>query len=151
MFIGATSLALLFGIERFAHRVPGALVALVYGIGLVTLLGLGDRLPIVGAIPAGLPTLTIPELRLQELWALLPGALGLVLVAFAEHIGPVRQLAARHRDDTDSNQELIALGAANVGARLLSRVSRRVAASRARRRTTRPAARARSRASSPPD
>ena len=113
-FIGATSLALLFGIERFAHRVPGALVALVYGIGLVTLLGLGDRLPIVGSIPAGLPTLTIPELRLQELWAMLPGALGLVLVAFAAHIGPVRQLATRHRDDTDSNQELIALGAANL-------------------------------------
>lgn len=114
--IGATSLALLFGIERFAHRVPAALVALVYGIGLVSLLGLADRLPIVGAIPAGLPTPAIPELRLQELWALLPGALGLVLVTFAEHIGPVRQLATRHRDDTDSNQELIALGAANVGA-----------------------------------
>jgi len=115
-FIGATSLALLFGIERFAHRVPGALVALVYGIGLVTILGLGDRLPIVGTIPAGLPTMAIPELYLRDLWLLLPGALGLVLVTFAEHIGPVRQLASRHRYDTDSNQELIALGTANVGA-----------------------------------
>jgi high affinity sulfate transporter 1 len=116
LFIGATSLALLFGIERVAHRVPAALAALVYGIGLVTILGLGDRLPIVGAIPAGLPTPAFPELRLQELWVLLPGALGLVLVTFAEHIGPARQLATRHRYDTDSNQELIALGAANVGA-----------------------------------
>jgi SulP family sulfate permease len=117
-FIGATSLALLFGIERFAHRVPAALVALVYGIGLVTILGLGERLPIVGAIPGGLPLPEIPEIRLQELWALLPGALGLVLVTFAEHIGPVRQLAAKHRYDTDSNQELIALGASNLGAGL---------------------------------
>jgi high affinity sulfate transporter 1 len=115
-FIGATSLALLFGIERFAHRVPAALAALVYGIGLVSILGLGDRLPIVGAIPAGLPTPAIPELHLQDLVALLPGALGLLLVTFAEHIGPVRQLAAKHRYETDGNQELIALGAANVGA-----------------------------------
>jgi MFS superfamily sulfate permease-like transporter len=50
LFLGTTSLALLFGIERFARRVSAALVALVYGIGLVSILGLGDRLPIVGAI-----------------------------------------------------------------------------------------------------
>ena len=73
---------------------------------------------IVGEIPAGLAPPQWPAVGLQNWWLLLPGALGLALVNFAEAIGPVRSFAAAHKYKVDPNQELIGLGAANFGAGL---------------------------------
>ena len=73
---------------------------------------------VVGAIPAGLAPPKWPAVGLQNWWLLLPGALGLALVNFAEAIGPARSFASAHKYKIDTNQELIGLGAANFGAGL---------------------------------
>ena len=73
----------------------------------------------IADVPAGLPTFAWPGVGLGEVGALSGGALALALVALAESIGAARSLAAKGGYEIDPNQELIALGASNIGAGLL--------------------------------
>ncbi len=71
---------------------------------------------IVGEIPRGLPTFTIPEFDLQAIRSLLPLALVITLVGYLESISVAKALAGRRREKVDANRELFALGIADVGA-----------------------------------
>lgn len=71
---------------------------------------------IVGDIPRGLPTPTLPQFD-AELWGtLLLPALMIGVVGYVETISVAQTLAAKRRERIDPDQELIALGASNVGA-----------------------------------
>ena len=123
---GVLCLILLIALEHYFHKIPAALVALVFGIAISVVFGLEARgVEIVGEIPAGLARPQWPAVGLQNWWLLFPGALGLALVNFAEAIGPVRSFAAAHKYKIDANQELIGLGAANFGAGVVSGLSHR--------------------------
>lgn len=80
-------------------------------------LGLGQRgVALVGSVPSGLPSLAMPSLD-PDLWStLLPAAVLISLVGFVESVSVAQTLAAKRRQRIDPNQELIALGLANVGA-----------------------------------
>ncbi len=96
----------------------GALVVVVVGTLLVWGLGL-DRtatIKIVGAIPAGLPTFTLPPTSWTLIQALFPIALTISLVGFMESISVATSLASKRRQKVDPDQELVALGLANLGA-----------------------------------
>lgn len=115
VIIGALSIAVLVLLKRRAPKAPRALVVVVAGTLAVSLLGLEEEVAIVGTVPRGLPAPSLPELRL-ELWSkLLPSAFTIALVGFMESISVSRALAARGGYKVDSNQELVALGAANLG------------------------------------
>jgi len=117
--VGVTTLLLMLFLERYFHRVPAALVALLYGILVVTIFDLDAQgVHIVGEIPAGLAPPKLPDVSLSQILTLVPGALGISLVMFAEAIGPARSFASKHRYRIDDDQELIGLGAANLGAGL---------------------------------
>ena len=119
LIVGIVSLAILFGLKRFVPGVPASLVALVFGILAVSLFGLAAQgVTIVGAIPQGLPQFGLPALRASDLGTLASAALGLTLVAYAEHIGAASSFAAKHHQDVQPNQELIGLGVANLAAGL---------------------------------
>lgn len=119
LFLGLTSLVLLFALERYFHRIPAALVALVYGIAVVTVFDLeAQGVHIIGEIPAGIVPPNLPGVILDNFVLLFTGAIGIVLLGFSETIGAARQFATQHRYDIDSNQELAALGVANLGAGL---------------------------------
>ncbi len=119
LITGILCLILLIALEHYFHKIPAALVALVFGILISIIFGLEARgVEIVGEIPAGLARPQWPAVGLQNWWLLFPGALGLALVSFAEAIGPARSFAAAHKYKLDPNQELIGLGAANFGAGL---------------------------------
>lgn len=116
---GILCLTLLIVLEHYFHKIPAALVALVFGILISVVFGLEARgVEVVGAIPAGLARPQWPAVGWQNWWLLLPGAVGLALVNFAEAIGPSRSFAAAHKYKMNPNQELIGLGAANFGAGL---------------------------------
>jgi SulP family sulfate permease len=118
--VGAAALVVLFGLERFAPTIPGGLVVLVLGIGASSILDLaGHGVATIGKIPTGLPSVGLPSLTVSELWVLIPSALGMVLVIFSEALGAAATFAEKHRYRIDPNQELIALGAANLGSGLL--------------------------------
>ena len=73
---------------------------------------------IVADIPAGLPPLTIPSVDLAFIKQLLPAAALIALVGFLESVSVAKSLASKRRQKIEANQELVALGAANIGASL---------------------------------
>ena len=68
--------------------------------------------------PYGLPSVDLPSISGSELWVLIPSALWMVLVIFSEALGAAETFAEKHRYRIDPNQEMIALGAANLGSGL---------------------------------
>jgi len=108
------TLAILVFLPRLTKRVPAALVAVAFGILLSAPVGLEALgVALVGPIPAGLPPLTLPDLSLvRSLW---PGALGLALMSFVESIAAARAFIQRGDPLPDADQELLALGIANIG------------------------------------
>jgi len=94
------------------------LVVVLLGTLLVWAFQLDARagVRIVGAVPAGLPPLTLPILAPDMLLLLLPTALVISFVGYMESISVAKSLASKRRQKVDSNQELVALGAANLGA-----------------------------------
>lgn len=70
---------------------------------------------VTGDIPSGFPGLTMPDFTPDLLVQLLPAAFVISLVGFMESISVAKTLASRKREQIDPNQELVALGAANLG------------------------------------
>ncbi|MFN2185941.1 MAG: SulP family inorganic anion transporter, partial [Anaerolineae bacterium] len=112
--VALITLAILIVLPRLAKRLPAPLVAVAFGILVSALLNL-DALGVelVGDIPAGLPALSLPNLSLVgDLW---PGALGIALMSFVESIASARAFTGHDDPPVVADQELLALGAANVG------------------------------------
>ncbi|MDO3380856.1 SulP family inorganic anion transporter [Gilvimarinus algae] len=95
----------------------GPVVAVVVGAGLAWWLDLAGRgVALVGEVPAALPALAIPQLPMG-LWQQLAGpALLIAVIGFVESVSVAQTLAAKRRQRIDPDQELIALGAANLSA-----------------------------------
>ncbi len=118
--VGLAALGVIFALRAYAPKVPSALVAVVLGIAAVAVFGLDSHgVQVVGAIPAGLPTPTIPSFSLADVTDMAPDAFALALIAFAESVAGARAFAARHGYEVNADQELVALGVANLGAGLL--------------------------------
>lgn len=96
------------------------LVIVVLGTGLVWALRLDQQagIAIVGDVPAGLPSLTLPTVDVALWQQLLPTALVISFVGYMESIAVAKSLASKRRQKVGANQELLALGAANLGAML---------------------------------
>lgn len=74
--------------------------------------------PVVGSLPAGLPSLVWSTPDLASLHSLLLPAVLVSLVGFVESVSIAQSLARRKRQSIDANQELLGLGAANIGSGL---------------------------------
>ena len=119
MVIGVGALVLILGLRVVDRRIPGAFVAMVLGIGLVTALGLAQQgVAVVGEVATVMPSLGLPHIGLGDLTYLVTGAAGIVFLAVGESLGAARSFAVRHRDAIDGDQELVALGAANLSSGL---------------------------------
>lgn len=95
----------------------GPVFAVVATTVAVWLLGLdGQGVNIVGDVPQGLPPFTMPSFSLDLIRTLLPPAIMISIIGFVESVSVAQTLAARKRQRIDPNQELIGLGAANLGA-----------------------------------
>jgi sulfate permease, SulP family len=117
--VGIAAIALLVGGERLLPGKPVALVVVALAIAAATAFGLPALgVAITGVIPAGLPTLSGPELSLRDIEGVLPLAAGCLLLAYIESVSAARTFAARHDDPLDPRQELLGLGAANLAAAL---------------------------------
>lgn len=117
--IGVGSLMLIFILKRYVRRIPAGLVALFAGILVTTVFKLDQRgVSVVGSIPINLPAPTIPLVSLSDLALLIAGAGGIVFLAVGESVGTARAFAAKHHYEINPDQELIALGAANLSAGL---------------------------------
>ena len=113
--IGTGTLVLILLLKRFP-RVPGTLIAVVAATVLVGALDLATRagVAILGALPQGLPTPSLPLISPDDLPKVLTGALAVALVSFADTSVLSRTFAARLHTPVDPNQELVGLGVANL-------------------------------------
>lgn len=117
--IGGLCILLLIVLDRYIPLVPGAIIVVVLTTLLAYLLNLGDHgLSLVGTTPAGFPSWMLTGIGLEDIYHLLPGALAVALVGFAESIAVAKEDAIRHDYEIDANQEMIANGMANIGAGL---------------------------------
>lgn len=119
--VGLGSLAVLLATRwRFGHKVPIALIVVAVTIVLSTVFG-GEAkgVEVVGEIPASLPGLSLPGVSWHDLVALLPGALGILVIAFAEGFGTAKNYARANHYEVDANQEMIGNGAANLASAFL--------------------------------
>src|SRR5512139_2687893 len=113
--IGIVCMAALFLMRRINPALPGPLIVVVVTILLSVLLDWEAKgVKVVGPVPAGLPKLTIPVASFEDILALLPAALALTILIFADEILTARVFANKHGQKIDSNQEFVALGMANV-------------------------------------
>ena len=115
---GAVIVAMLFG-RRYLPRVPMALVAMIVSLIASAVFDLQSHgVQILGPVPSGLPAVGVPLATPTELLGLLPGAVGLAILTFADTAATGRSFARRHGERTDANRELVALAAADAAGSL---------------------------------
>jgi MFS superfamily sulfate permease-like transporter len=119
VLVGLTALGLIVLGERLLPGKPVALVVVALSIAIATFLGLPALgVPITGEIPAGLPSLAGPALRLHDEEGIVPLAAGCLLLAYIEGVSAARTFATKHGYPLDPRQELLGLAAANLAAAL---------------------------------
>ena len=130
--VGAAALAFMVVGGRLVPRLPAILIAVVVAtiVSSVTGLAAVADVPVVGALPPGLPRLTVPSIPLEDIGPMLAGAVAIALVSMADTSVLSRTVAARHGERSHANPELIALGAANLGSAALSGFAVSASASR---------------------
>jgi SulP family sulfate permease len=114
---GLTAIAMLLAFKRWAPKAPGVLITVgllafaSYALGFSAMGG-----QVVGTIPEGLPTLSVPPLDLHAAMELLPAAFVIALISFMEAMSSAKVIAIKTRQPWDENKELIAQGAAKIAA-----------------------------------
>ncbi len=116
--IGVIGIGIIIAVKRVKKSLPSQLFAVVFGIVIVTIFGLGEgdnTVKIIRDIPNSLPIFSIPAFNYETVQLLFPMALTIALVSFMESIAVAKAIQNKHRDyKVIPNQELIALGLANV-------------------------------------
>jgi sulfate permease, SulP family len=129
--IGVVCMAALLIMRRVNRKIPGPLIVVVLAIIASAVFDLQAKgVKVVGEVPAGLPSLAIPAVSLQDIFALLPAALALTVLIYADEILTARVFATKHGQKMDANQEFAAIGMANIGAGLLTGFPAALSASR---------------------
>lgn len=114
--IGIGSVVSIILLKKWNKTFPSALFVVVAGTIATALLGLnGQGVAIVGTVPQGLPSLEFPGLTWSDYRSLLPIILVITLVSYMESIAVAKAIANKRGYKVDANQELIALGGANLG------------------------------------
>ena len=115
---GLGSLAVIVLVGRFVSRVPGVFVAVVLATALTAIFGLSKRLPVVGALPQGVPAPALGGVGWTDVAELALPALGLALIAFTDTAVLSRAFAARRGESVSGSQEMAAIGVSNLASGL---------------------------------
>jgi high affinity sulfate transporter 1 len=115
--LGAGTLAIILLCKRYT-RFPGILVAVALATAAAAWWRLDDSagVKVLGAVPQGLPSLTIPWIQTSDILPILIGGFAVAIVSFADTSVLSRTYAARTGTRVDPNQEVVGLGAANLAA-----------------------------------
>jgi len=116
LLFASVTIGLLMVLKKVVPGFPRFLLVVVIGTTLAGVFGLDQAgLATVGAVPSGLPSLTIPVLDWVSVTALLPTAVTISLVGFMESIAVAKNFARGTGKVLDADTELRALGLANLG------------------------------------
>lgn len=114
VMIAIVSIVVLLGTKKI-KGIPGAFILVIASIALVSLFGLDDKgVNIVGSVPNGLPSFTLPQLTFDTIQKLWPMALTIAIISFMESLAIAKTVARKAKYKIYPNQELKALGLANL-------------------------------------
>ncbi len=126
LILGVGLLIMLVLFHLYTPKVPGALVAVVIGIGAAFVFPLASMgVQLTGPVPSGLPSLVLPSpsFILDNLSVVLPAAIGVLLVGFSESLAAARQYSSKYHYDIDIDQEMLAQGMSNSASGLFQGVN----------------------------
>ena len=120
LILSILMLVFLFAIQARFPNAPGPLLAVLLATFAVKVFHLDQQgIAVVGDIPAGLPRLTLPPFATDRILPLVSSAIGIALVGYSDNVLTARAFATRNGYKIDANQELLALGASNMGSGLM--------------------------------
>ncbi len=120
LVLGLVTLVVMLAGSAVFPRAPMALIGMLGAAAAVALLDLQARgVTVIGEVPAGLPVPSLPRVSLEGLRSVLPAALGVAFVGYTDNVLTGRAFADRQQVRIDPKRELLALGAANLGAGLM--------------------------------
>jgi MFS superfamily sulfate permease-like transporter len=114
--LSVIAVIVLYVLEERFKKIPGVLALFIVGLGASYLLNWESLgVAVVGFIPAGLPTFSVPVLNPDLIALVIPAAIGIAFVCFSESVSIGDEVAEKHNDEVDPNHELIAVAATNLG------------------------------------
>ena len=117
LYIAMATLVIIVGFEIYAPRFPGALLAVIGLTAASALLHWDSQgVRVVGEIPSGLPQLGLPDVTVNDLWAVLPVTISCFFVILAQSAATSRAYALRYRENFSQNMDLVGLSLANAAA-----------------------------------
>lgn len=115
LFLGLVFCALMLLLSRLAPRIPGALACCVLALLLSVGLDLGQQgVALVQAVPSGLPRLEWPTIYWTDIASLAPAAVAVAFLAFSDGLLLAQAFGEKNGYEVNPNQELVALGSANI-------------------------------------
>ena len=115
LLFGLVAIALFMAFERVFPGRPTTLIVVIVAIAMMTVFGLSESgIKIVGDLPSGLPGIGVPTINASDISALIPVALACFVLAYGEAISVARSFAQKYDYEINPEQELMALGAANI-------------------------------------
>jgi len=107
--IGLGAIIIIRLVKRYTPKAPAALIALILTTGIVAIFGWDQKgVGVLGTIPSGLPSLTLPNVPLSDYLRLLPGAMAVVAITLCESLLLVRSYSQKHNTRADGDQVLFA-------------------------------------------
>lgn len=115
LLFGLVAIALFMAFERVFPGRPTTLIVVIVAVAMMTVFGLSESgIKIVGDMPSGLPGISVPTINASDISALIPVALACFVLAYGEAISVARSFAQKYDYEINPEQELMALGAANI-------------------------------------
>ncbi len=115
LLMGLGSILFLLAVKKVNPRLPAALMAVIITAGLVWYFRFDSQgMSVVGDIPRGLPAFQIPPVDLNTVESLIPLAFTMAMISFMEVVALGKKFASKYRYRIDPNQELVAIGSANM-------------------------------------
>jgi MFS superfamily sulfate permease-like transporter len=115
LLFGLAAIVLFIVFERLLPGRPTTLVVVIAAVAVMTVFGLSETsIKIVGDLPSGLPQMGLPNIHASDISALIPVALACFVLAYGETISVARSFAQKYGYEINPEQELTALGAANL-------------------------------------
>jgi SulP family sulfate permease len=117
LLIGLSSIVLILLLRRIDKRIPFPIIVVLIGLAIGYFLNLENYgISLVKEVPSGFPSFGVPTINLETFNQLLPIALTIALVGFAESIAVAKSIQKKHKNyQINPSQELVALGIANIG------------------------------------
>ena len=116
LILSISAIVFLFAFQTRFPNAPIPLIAVLLSTVAVAIFDLDTRgVAIVGEIPAGLPHFAIPQVSVEDFSSLVASAVGISIVGYSDNVLTARAFANRNNYKIDANQELLALGMANLG------------------------------------